>query len=129
AQGDTVVILGSGPLGLLLTAAAKLHGAHVIITGHGEQRLTLARHFGAEIVIDVNAMSAQEQCEAVCKETDAGRGADIVIEAVGTPETWALATAMARPGGLVNFFGGCASGTQVTLKTYPLHYGVVTLKG
>src|SRR5947207_7150291 len=48
AQGDTVAILGSGPLGLLLAAVAKLQGAHVIITGHGEQRLALARHFGAD---------------------------------------------------------------------------------
>src|SRR5947209_1510688 len=121
AQGDSVAILGSGPLGLLLAAAAKLQGAHVIITGHGEQRLALARHFGVDVVIDVSAMSLEEQCEAVRKETDTRRGADIVIEAVGTPETWALATSMVRPGGLVNFFGGCASGTRVSLETRPLH--------
>src|SRR5207245_268966 len=128
-QGDTVAIVGSGPLGLLLAAVAKLRGAHVIITGHGEQRLTLARHFGADVVIDASPMSPQEQCEAVCKETDDRRGADVVIEAVGTPETWTLATSMARPGGLVNFFGGCASGTQVSLETRPLHYGELTLNG
>src|SRR5947209_5358718 len=119
AQGDTVAILGSGPLGLLLAAAAKLQGAYVIITGHGEQRLALARHFGADVVIDVSAMAPQEQCEAVRKETGDSRGADVVIEAVGTPETWELATSMARPGGLVNFFGGCAAGTQVSLETRP----------
>ncbi len=129
APGDTVAILGSGPLGLLLAAAAKLQGAHVIITGHGEQRLALARHFGADVVIDVGAMSPQEHCEAVRKKTDHQRGADVVIEAVGTPETWALATSMARPGGLVNFFGGCPSGTQVSLETRPLHYSELTLKG
>jgi len=128
-HGDTVAILGSGPLGLLLAAIAKLQGAHVIITGHGEQRLALARHFGADVVIDVSAMSPQEQCEAVRKETDDRRGVDVVIEAVGTSETWALATSMARPGGLVNFFGGCASGTQVSLETRPLHYSELTLKG
>jgi L-iditol 2-dehydrogenase len=129
AQGDTVAILGSGPLGLLLTAAAKLRGAYVIMTGHGEQRLALAKHFRVDVVIDVSAMSAQEHCEAVRNETEEGRGADVVIEAVGTPETWALATSMARPGGLVNFFGGCASGTQITLETRPLHYSELTLKG
>jgi L-iditol 2-dehydrogenase len=129
AQGDTVVILGSGPLGLLLAASAKLQGAHVIITGHGEQRLALAKHFGVDVVIDVGAMVSQEQCEAVRKETDTRRGADVVIEAVGTPETWALATLMVRPGGLVNLFGGCASGTQVSLETRPLHYSELTLKG
>lgn len=129
AQGDTVAILGSGPLGLLLAAAAKLQGGHVIITGHGEQRLALAKHFGADVVIDVSALSPQEQCEAVRQVTEGRRGADIVIEAVGTPETWVLATSMVRPGGLVNFFGGCASGTQVNLETRSLHYSELTLKG
>lgn len=128
-QGDTVVILGSGPLGLLLTAVAKLRGAHVIISGRGTQRLKLARHFGADVIIDVQGMSREEQREVVLKETDAQRGADVVIEAVGTPETWTLATTLVRPGGLVNFFGGCPAGTQVSLETRPLHYSELTLKG
>lgn len=127
--GDTVAILGSGPLGLLLTALARLRGARVILTGRGEQRLALGQHFGADIVIDVTDMPLEEQYEAVREETDGRRGADVVIEAVGTPETWALATTMVRPGGLVNFFGGCPSGTQVALETRSLHYGEVTTKG
>src|SRR5947209_1047988 len=52
--GDTVVVLGAGPLGLLLAALAKLDGAHVIITGHGRQRLAVAQQFGADIVLDVS---------------------------------------------------------------------------
>lgn len=126
---DTVAILGSGPLGLLLVALAKLRGARVIVTGRGKERLALARHFSADIVIDVAALSDKEQLEVVRNETEAQRGADIVIEAVGTPETWELAAHMVRPGGLINFFGGCPSGTQVRLETRPLHYGELTLKG
>jgi L-iditol 2-dehydrogenase len=128
-QGDTVAILGTGPLGLLLVALAKLRGAYVIATGRSTQRLTLAQHFGADVVVDVSTMSLQEQTEAVCRETEARRGADVVIEAVGTPETWALATTMVRPGGLVNFFGGCPAGTQVSIETHPLHYSELTLIG
>jgi L-iditol 2-dehydrogenase len=128
-KADTVVVLGAGPMGLLLAAIAKLKGARVIITGRGMQRLSLARHFGTDVVIDVSQMSFQEQREAVLKETGAHRGADVVIEAVGTPATWELATMLVRPGGLVNFFGGCASGTQVNLETRPLHYSELTLKG
>ena len=128
-QHDTVVILGSGPLGLLLAAVSKLRAARVIITGHGTQRLALARHFGADEVIDVQAMSLQEQYTAIRNATEAQRGADVVIEAVGTPDTWTLAARLARPGGLVNFFGGCPSGTSVTLETYPLHYSELTIKG
>lgn len=126
---DTVVILGSGPLGLLLVALAKLRGAHVIVTGRGRERLALAYQFGADIVIDVATLSVQEQFETVRAKTEAQRGADIVIEAVGTPETWELAGRMVRPGGLVNFFGGCPSGTQITLETRPLHYSELTIKG
>ncbi|MGB8347502.1 MAG: zinc-binding dehydrogenase [Ktedonobacteraceae bacterium] len=128
-SGDTVAVVGCGPLGLLLTAVAKLRGARVLATGHGSERLALASHFGADAVIDVSGMSLQAQCEAVRAQTAGQRGADIVIEAVGTPETWQMAARMARPGGLVNLFGGCAGGTTVTFETYPVHYRELTIKG
>ena len=128
-RDDTVIILGSGPLGLLLTALTTLRGARVILTGRGAQRLALGHHFGANTVIDITGMSPEEQYDAVRKEMANSRGADVVIEAVGTPETWTLAARLTRPGGLVNFFGGCPSGTQVTLETRPLHYGEITTKG
>ncbi len=127
--GDTVVVIGAGPLGLLLAAIAKLHGAHVVITGRGAQRLSLAHYYGADVVIDANAMSSQEQEAVVRSHTDEQRGADVVIEAVGSPETWALAARIARHGGLVNFFGGCPSGTEVSLDTRSVHYGELTAKG
>ncbi len=129
APGDTVVILGSGPLGLLLTALVRLKGARTVITGRGADRLALAHHFGADVVIDVGQMSPHEQRESVLQQTEARRGADVVIEAVGIPETWEMAATLARPGGLVNFFGGCPSGSQVSLETRPIHYSELTLKG
>ena len=58
-----------------------------------------------------------------------GRGADVVFEAVGRPETWELAVALARPGGEVLLHGGCAAGTEVTLPTGPLHYGELRVQG
>ncbi len=122
-SGDTVAILGAGPLGLLLAATAKLRGARVIITGRGTQRLAVARHFRADVVIDVSGLSSQEQVETVRNKTDDQR------EAVGTPETWVLAAKMVRPGGLINFFGGCPSGTEVSLETRSLHYEELTIKG
>jgi L-iditol 2-dehydrogenase len=128
-SGDTVVIIGAGPLGLLLTAIAKLRGARVVITGRGVQRLSLAHFYGADVVIDASGMSSQEHDEIVRAQTDDQRGADVVIEAVGSPETWALAAGLTRPGGLVNFFGGCPSGTEVSLDTRSLHYGELTIKG
>src|SRR5579863_9748479 len=127
--GDTVIILGCGPLGLLLAAIARLRGAYVIITGRGAQRLALAAQFGAQAALDVGALTIDEQREAALAYTEARRGADVVIEAVGTPETWTLATQLAHPGGLVNFFGGCPSGTYVNLATHPIHYSELTLRG
>jgi L-iditol 2-dehydrogenase len=129
ASGDTVVILGSGPLGLLLTALVRQKGARTIITGRSAERLALAHHFGADVVIEVSQMSTEEQVEVVLQETGARRGADVVIEAVGMPETWEMAVRLARPGGLVNFFGGCPSGSRICLETRPIHYSELTLKG
>ena len=127
--GDTVIILGSGPLGLLLAALATLQGARVIITGHGVERLTLASQYGTQLALDVSGCTFEEQRERLLAETEGRRGADIVIEAVGTPETWTLATQIVRPGGVVNFFGGCPSDTYINLATRPLHYSELTLKG
>ncbi|HLI70558.1 MAG TPA: zinc-binding dehydrogenase [Ktedonobacteraceae bacterium] len=127
--GDTIAILGAGPLGLLLAAVASRRGAHVIVTGRGSERLALARLLGASVVVDVTGRSLDEQYELVREETEQHRGVDVAIEAVGSSETWELAARLVRPGGLVNFFGGCPSGTQVTLPTRPLHYSELTLKG
>ena len=54
---------------------------------------------------------------APVKAMTGGRGADVVIEAVGLPEVWQLAVKLLRRGGMVNFFGGCPNGTEVTLDT------------
>lgn len=127
--GDSVAILGAGPLGLLLAALANLRGAHTIVTGHGAERLALARQLGASVVLNVAGLSDDEQREAILRESEGGRGVDVAIEAVGQPATWELATTLVRPGGLVNLFGGCATGTKVTLETRPLHYNELTFKG
>jgi L-iditol 2-dehydrogenase len=60
--------------------------------------------------------------------TPKNRGVDIAIEAVGMPETWQEAVEMVRKGGTVNFFGGCAVGTEVNLDTNRIHYSDITLR-
>jgi len=128
--GESVVIIGAGPLGLLLLAVARLKGARVILCGRGDERLKAARALGADQVLDMRQMSdTAEEVAAVRALTDGNRGADVVIEAVGMPDLWEAATQMVRRGGFVNFFGGCASGTSITLETQPLHYSEITLKG
>ena len=69
-----------------------------------------------------------ERAVGAVKAMTEGRGADVVIEAVGLPELWQLATRLLRRGGVVNFFGGCATGTEVNLDTQLLHYSEITCK-
>ena len=71
---------------------------------------------------------ARSRRNAVRAATEGGRGADVVIEAVGSPHAWRGAVQMVRSGGVVNFFGGCPKDTQVCLDTSLLHYSELTLK-
>ena len=124
--GDTVLILGSGPIGLIHLQLAKLKGASkVIVTDLQAERLKIASNLGADAVIDA---SKEDQLSRV-KEITGGLGADIVIEAVGLPQTWELAFQMTRKAGTTLFFGGCPSGAKVSLDTERIHYEDLTLKG
>ena len=124
---DTVVINGDGPSGLMLVAMAKQRGARVILCGRAPQRLRLATSFGADVVI--NYAEVPDQIEAVRSHTEARRGADIAIEAVGRPEVWEMTAAMVRKGGQVIFYGGCPGDTSVCLPTRPLHYDQLAFQG
>ncbi|MBC7188982.1 zinc-binding dehydrogenase [Candidatus Aerophobetes bacterium] len=125
--GDTVVINGAGPIGLMFVRLAKLKGARVIVTGSGRERLDAAKKLGADEIIDIHQV--EDQVEAVRELTEDKRGVDVGIEAVGRPEVWEKTIKMVRKGGTVNLFGGCASGTKINLDTHLIHYSQLTLKG
>lgn len=125
--GDTVVVNGDGPSGLMMVAMAKQRGARVILCGRASQRLALAEQFGADIVI--NYAEVPDQAAAVRAHTEQGRGAEVAIEAVGRPEVWEMTVNMVCKGGQVLFYGGCPQGSEVSLPTRPLHYDQLTLKG
>ena len=125
--GDTVCVIGHGPIGLMLTRLAKLKGANVIVVGRNPFKLEKARQFGADELVDINV--TPDRVEAVRGLTPGGRGVDVAIEAVGLPETWEQAIAMTRPGGLVNLFGGCKSGTHIKVDTRRLHYDELKIMG
>jgi L-iditol 2-dehydrogenase len=103
--GQTVAVLGPGPIGLMLCAAGKDAGGRVVAVGGRPGRRELARAFGAE--------------------PGEGQGADIVVEAVGTAEAWEDALELVRPGGTVVFFGG----RELAVDTFRLHYEELTLRG
>jgi L-iditol 2-dehydrogenase len=124
--GQTAMVLGAGPIGLLFIHAAALLGLHVIAVVKRLDQVATARHFGAEHVVRISDVS--DPIAAARALTPQGRGADIVFEAVATPEAWQWAVQMARKGGLVNLFGGPPAGTTIALDTNLLHYSDLTLK-
>jgi len=103
--GQIVAVLGLGPIGLMLCAAARDAGANVVAVGGRPERRALAPEFGGT--------------------PGDGQGADVVIEAVGSDEAWHDALELVRPGGTVLFFGG----REVGVDTFRLHYEELTLCG
>jgi L-iditol 2-dehydrogenase len=124
--GDTLVVIGAGPIGLMLIHVAELMGARVIAVVKREDQVETAKMLGAHDVVRTEAVG--DVVAEVRALTSGGRGADVVIEAVATPLAWEWAVDMVRRGGVVNFFGGPPSGTKVALDTNRLHYGDITLK-
>jgi L-iditol 2-dehydrogenase len=124
--GDTVVVIGAGPIGLMFMQVAKVAGCNVIAVVKRDEQVQSAKRFGADDVVQITKV--EDAVQATRTLTPQRRGADIVIEAVGRPLGWQWAVEMARKGGTVNFFGGCAKGTKVELDTNLLHYSEITLK-
>jgi L-iditol 2-dehydrogenase len=124
-EGDTVVVIGMGPIGLMFVQILKSLGVTVIALGNRSTQLTMAKVMGADYVVDSTHSNAIEQ---VRKMTSGRRGADVVIEAVGSKETWQQAMGMVRRGGTINLFGGCPSGTHIPLDSTLIHYSEITIK-
>ena len=96
--GDTVAIVGAGPIGLAAVLTAKLFTpGRIVAIDPAKPRLEKALELGADVVID---NSREDAVERVMALTD-GLGADVAIEAVGIPETFELCTDIVRPGGHV----------------------------
>ena len=125
SAGDTMVVIGVGPIGSMFVRLASSRGVRVIAVGRRRSKLLHTCKLGAQEIIATE--EAVDPVAAVRKLTD-GRGADVVIEAVGTPDTWNWAVEMLCRGGVVNFFGGPPSGTKVELDTNLLHYSEITCK-
>jgi L-iditol 2-dehydrogenase len=107
--GDTVAILGAGPIGLMLAACVADAGGTPVVVGGRPERRELATGFGSR--------------------PGSGEGADVVIEAAGTAGAWQDALRLVRPGGTVVFFGGRERGEELAVDAYRLHYEELTLRG
>jgi len=103
-------VLGGGPMGQMLAALLVAEGRTVTLADRHAERRAQAEAAGA--------MSAETLADH-----------DVVFEAVGRPDAWRAAVQACAPGGCVVFVGGCASGTDASLPTRPLHYEELDLRG
>jgi L-iditol 2-dehydrogenase len=123
--GQNVLVIGAGPIGLMFVVLAKNLGCHVTVAGRRAARLEAAQRLGVPQsgIVDIGDGSG-----LVTKVREATKTHfDAVIEAVGQPVVWEAAVHLVRKGGTVNFFGGCPSGTAITLDTTLIHYSNLTL--
>lgn len=126
-KDETVVLLGSGPMSLLFVQVAKDLGARVLVLGRSHDKLEVAKQMGADWVQDVRELD--DVAAAVRQEANSGHGADLVIEAIGTPETWKESVTMVRKGGRVCLFGGCKRDTLFQTEAYRMHYEQIAVSG
>jgi alcohol dehydrogenase len=120
--GDTVAIVGAGPIGLAATLGARLLSpSHVVAVDLAAARLDAAKQFGADVCVN----SGTEDPVARVMELTDGLGADVAIEAVGVPETFELCTRLVRPGGHVANVG--VHGKPATLHLEDLWIKNVTI--
>ncbi len=125
-SGDTVGIVGIGPIGLMFARLAKLKGAKVIAMGRNPLKLKAAKDFAlADEIIDLKKYPDPK--EIILGLTPEGRGLDVAVECVGLPEIWEQMFGLVRRGGTVHLFGGCSSGTTVNIDTRRIHYDEVNV--
>ncbi|MBK5957480.1 alcohol dehydrogenase [Rhodoplanes elegans] len=125
--GESVVVLGPGAIGLMVTAVAKALGADpVILTGTREARLALGKRMGADHVVNIRN---EDPLEAVRRITG-GRGVNYVVEASGDPNSLNVATDMLKRGGKVCLVGFPEEKASVDLaKLIRQHISVFGIRG
>lgn len=117
--GDSVLIVGDGPMGVIAAAVSRYYGANlVMVAGMTPHRLAVAEKYYADVVIDVGQSDLRTEID---KKTN-GRGADVVMSAVSSAEALSSAIECVRPGGWVNAFAGVPDGTTISLDLKKLHY-------
>jgi alcohol dehydrogenase len=99
---DVVAIVGAGPVGLSAITCAQLFSpSHIVAIDRSDARLDAAKQFGADVTVN----NSREDPLAVIKDLTGRLGADVSIEAVGTPGTFELAVKLIRPGGRIANIG------------------------
>jgi alcohol dehydrogenase len=112
--GDTVVVVGAGPIGLSAILGARLYSpSRIIAIDLADARLEAAKGFGADCTVN----SGREDAVAFVRQLTEGLGADVAIEAVGVPSSFELCTELVRPGGHVANIGVHGKPATLHLET------------
>jgi threonine dehydrogenase-like Zn-dependent dehydrogenase len=118
--GDTVAIFAQGPIGLCATAGAKLKGAtQIIVVDSLENRLTMSRQIGADVVVNLKNTSPVDEIMRLTK----GRGVDVAIEALGKQETFESCLRVLKPGGTLSSLGVYSKGLTIPLDAFAAGLG------
>jgi len=125
-EKDTVVIYGIGAIGQCFIKACRLlyPQSSIIAIGSSTQKLKLAKKNGANHILNYKESDIETEVKKITNY-----GADVVIEAVGKIDAWQTALKLVRPGGLINFFGGCPKGTKLELDSFQVHYEELRIVG
>ncbi|MFN3805042.1 MAG: zinc-binding dehydrogenase [Pyrobaculum sp.] len=124
SPGDTVVVIGTGGVGLAAVQVARALGARVVAVGRNPEKLKLARELGAEVV-----NTREGDPVTAVRNLTGGRGGDVVIEAVGSEETVDMAVEMAATGGRVVLVGLMAVGRRAPVHVARVVRGGISLVG
>lgn len=117
-SGDTVVVIGVGPIGLMHLIKARIMGAGVVIaTDKSEYRLNMAREFGADHTLNVAETTSEDRIERV-RELTHGRGADVVLEMANVPEAVVEGLEMLRRGGMILEMGNFVNTGEVAINPH-----------
>jgi len=125
-RGETIVIIGDGPIGLIQVMLARHLGASTVIcAGHHDDRLAYARRWGAHIAVNTHIEDLHDIVRGVTEDM----GADLVMVSVPNARALREALALVRGGGRIVVFGGLPKGSTVELDPNLIHYEEVTLTG
>ena len=126
-KGDTVVIIGAGPMGIMNACVARQFGASKIILAEiNEQRLKQAEPFGFDLLVN----PAEEELTSVVMQQTGGLGADVAIVAAPAAKPQEEALKLVRKRGTVCLFASLPAGkSEITIDSRIIHYGEVKLVG
>lgn len=123
--GERMLVLGAGSIALFFASELRARGVEAVVLGRSAAAAATARAMRASDVVEAPTVAAAR--EVLLGRTPSRRGFDAVIEAAGAADTCEAAPGLARRGGRVLLFGGCASDVRVTVDPSRLHYEEIAI--